>query len=217
MERALQHRQPSSEQRCARWPGEGGGGGAKGRATLHSWAGVIRPLSSGLSPPSTASPPSPLLCDLLGTGSVWASGPGRGGVSRAGWRETGLPSPEPSPKGGTALLATLPTPPSPTPAHSGPLPAVHLYKCGAMRESCGLCLKADPDFECGWCQVQGQCTLRQHCPIHESQWLELAGPNSKCTNPRITEVSCCPRVLPRAGPEAMPGQGEARSERGSTL
>uniref|UniRef100_A0A8B9TI61 Plexin A4 n=1 Tax=Anas platyrhynchos TaxID=8839 RepID=A0A8B9TI61_ANAPL len=29
---------------------------------------------------------------------------------------------------------------------------VHLYKCGAMRDSCGLCLKADPDFECGWCE-----------------------------------------------------------------
>lgn len=143
--------------------------------------------------------------------------PGRGGVSRAGWREIGLPSPEPSPKGGGALLATHPNPPSPTPAHSGPLPAVHLYKCGAMRESCGLCLKADPDFECGWCQVQGQCTLRQHCPIHESQWLELAGPNSKCTNPRITEVSHCPGVLPGAGPEAMPGQGQARAERGPTV
>lgn len=70
-----------------------------------------------------------------------------------------------------------------------PPPAVHLYKCGAMRESCGLCLKADPDFQCGWCQSQGQCTLRQHCPVHESQWLELSGANSRCTNPRITEVS----------------------------
>lgn len=69
-----------------------------------------------------------------------------------------------------------------------------------MRESCGLCLKADPDFECGWCQSQGQCTLRQHCPIHESQWLELSGANSKCTNPRITEVS---RAL--LGPVLPPG------------
>lgn len=68
---------------------------------------------------------------------------------------------------------------------------VYLYKCGAMRESCGLCLKADPDFECGWCQSPGQCTLRQHCPAHESRWLELSGANSKCTNPRITEVSRC--------------------------
>ncbi|KAK2096648.1 Plexin-A4 [Saguinus oedipus] len=66
---------------------------------------------------------------------------------------------------------------------------VHLYKCGAMRESCGLCLKADPDFACGWCQGPGQCTLRQHCPAQESRWLELSGANSKCTNPRITEVS----------------------------
>lgn len=84
-------------------------------------------------------------------------------------------------------------------SHSQPLPipkcllslssTVYLYKCGAMRESCGLCLKADPDFECGWCQSPGQCTLRQHCPPHESRWLELSGANSKCTNPRITEVS----------------------------
>lgn len=58
-----------------------------------------------------------------------------------------------------------------------------------MRESCGLCLKADPDFACGWCQSPGQCTLRQHCPAQESRWLELSGANSKCTNPRITEVS----------------------------
>lgn len=64
-----------------------------------------------------------------------------------------------------------------------------------MRESCGLCLKADPDFQCGWCQSQGQCTLRQHCPVHESQWLELSGTNSRCTNPRITEVSRRPPPL----------------------
>lgn len=90
--------------------------------------------------------------------------------------------------------------------HSQPLPIpkrllslsskVYLYKCGAMRESCGLCLKADPDFECGWCQSPGQCTLRQHCPAHESRWLELSGANSKCTNPRITEVSHCPTSSP---------------------
>lgn len=98
----------------------------------------------------------------------------------------------PIPEAGTALLVHAPRPlpaPDPTPKCLCPSPAVHLYKCGAMRESCGLCLKADPDFECGWCQGQGQCTLRQHCPVHESQWLELAGANSKCTNPRITEVS----------------------------
>uniref|UniRef100_A0A674IYI4 Plexin A4 n=1 Tax=Terrapene triunguis TaxID=2587831 RepID=A0A674IYI4_9SAUR len=69
---------------------------------------------------------------------------------------------------------------------------VHLYKCGAMRDSCGLCLKADPDFECGWCEGQNQCTLKHHCPIQENQWLELSGTKGKCTNPRITDVSCSP-------------------------
>uniref|UniRef100_A0A8D0X6I1 Plexin-A4 n=1 Tax=Sus scrofa TaxID=9823 RepID=A0A8D0X6I1_PIG len=83
---------------------------------------------------------------------------------------------------------------------------VHLYKCGARRESCGLCLKADPDFECGWCQGQGQCTLRQHCPIHESQWLELSGANSKCTNPRITEI--IPVTGPREGGTKVTIRGE---------
>ncbi|XP_061054720.1 plexin-A4 isoform X3 [Eubalaena glacialis] len=83
---------------------------------------------------------------------------------------------------------------------------VHLYKCGAMRESCGLCLKADPDFECGWCQGQGQCTLRQHCPIHESHWLELSGTNSKCTNPRITEI--IPVTGPREGGTKVTIRGE---------
>ncbi|XP_014811300.1 PREDICTED: plexin-A4-like [Calidris pugnax] len=64
---------------------------------------------------------------------------------------------------------------------------VHLYKCGAMRDSCGLCLKADPDFECGWCEGQNQCTLKQHCPAQDSQWLELSSTKGKCTNPKITD------------------------------
>uniref|UniRef100_A0A5F9D7G2 Plexin-A4 n=1 Tax=Oryctolagus cuniculus TaxID=9986 RepID=A0A5F9D7G2_RABIT len=83
---------------------------------------------------------------------------------------------------------------------------VHLYKCGAMRQSCGLCLKADPDFECGWCQGPGQCTLRQHCPAHESRWLELSGANSKCTNPRITEI--IPVTGPREGGTKVTIRGE---------
>lgn len=70
-----------------------------------------------------------------------------------------------------------------------PVPPVHLYKCGAMRDSCGLCLKADPDFECGWCEGQNQCTLKQHCPAQDSQWLELSSTKGKCTNPKIMDVS----------------------------
>ncbi|XP_075766086.1 plexin-A2 isoform X2 [Pelodiscus sinensis] len=65
---------------------------------------------------------------------------------------------------------------------------VHLYKCAAQRESCGLCLKADQKFECGWCSGEAKCTLRQHCssPIHP--WLDWSSRNVKCSNPRITEI-----------------------------
>lgn len=66
--------------------------------------------------------------------------------------------------------------------------AVHLYKCDAQRGSCGLCLKADPLFGCVWCKGENRCTLKQHCPHPENQWLEHNGINSKCTHPRITQV-----------------------------
>uniref|UniRef100_A0A8D2NTT0 Plexin-A2 n=1 Tax=Zosterops lateralis melanops TaxID=1220523 RepID=A0A8D2NTT0_ZOSLA len=67
---------------------------------------------------------------------------------------------------------------------------VHLYKCAAQRESCGLCLKADPKFECGWCSAEGRCSLRPHCgsPGPAQPWLHWAGHNVKCSNPRITEI-----------------------------
>uniref|UniRef100_A0A8C2YEI9 Plexin-A2 n=1 Tax=Coturnix japonica TaxID=93934 RepID=A0A8C2YEI9_COTJA len=52
---------------------------------------------------------------------------------------------------------------------------VHLYKCAAQRESCGLCLKADPKFECGWCSGEGRCTLRPHCS--PQPWLDLSSRN----------------------------------------
>lgn len=70
-----------------------------------------------------------------------------------------------------------------------PLFAVHLYKCAAQRESCGLCLKADHKFECGWCSGERRCTLRQHCPSTSSPWLDWSSHNVKCSNPQITEVS----------------------------
>ncbi|XP_066489918.1 plexin-A4 isoform X1 [Tiliqua scincoides] len=83
---------------------------------------------------------------------------------------------------------------------------VHLYKCGAMRNSCGLCLKADPDYKCGWCEGQNQCTLKHHCPILESRWLELSGSGGKCTNPKITEIS--PVRGPREGGTRVTIRGE---------
>uniref|UniRef100_A0AAY4DT91 Plexin-A2 n=1 Tax=Denticeps clupeoides TaxID=299321 RepID=A0AAY4DT91_9TELE len=41
---------------------------------------------------------------------------------------------------------------------------VHLYKCAAQRDSCGVCLKAERRFQCGWCSMEGRCSLRHHCP-----------------------------------------------------
>ncbi|GAA6107030.1 plexin-A2 isoform X1 [Tachysurus ichikawai] len=74
---------------------------------------------------------------------------------------------------------------------------VHLYKCGAQRDSCGMCLKAERKFQCGWCSMEGRCTLQHHCPMinpYTNRWLNLGTTNVKCTNPRITEVT------PVAGP-----------------
>ncbi|KAM6977172.1 plexin-A2 [Aplochiton taeniatus] len=74
---------------------------------------------------------------------------------------------------------------------------VHLYKCAAQRDSCGVCLKAERKFQCGWCSGEGRCTLRHHCPPlnpYTTRWLDMSSRNVKCTNPRITEVT------PVAGP-----------------
>ncbi|KAF0875925.1 plexin-A2 isoform X1 [Crocuta crocuta] len=65
---------------------------------------------------------------------------------------------------------------------------VHLYKCAALRESCGLCLKADRKFECGWCSGERRCTLQQHCASPASPWLDWSSHNVKCSNPQITEI-----------------------------
>uniref|UniRef100_A0A8K9V7Y4 Plexin-A4 n=1 Tax=Oncorhynchus mykiss TaxID=8022 RepID=A0A8K9V7Y4_ONCMY len=83
---------------------------------------------------------------------------------------------------------------------------VHLYKCDAQRGSCGLCLKADPLFGCVWCKGENRCTLKQHCPHPESQWLERNGLNSKCTHPRITQIT--PLRGPREGGTLVTIRGE---------
>uniref|UniRef100_A0A8C2JKZ9 Plexin A1 n=1 Tax=Cyprinus carpio TaxID=7962 RepID=A0A8C2JKZ9_CYPCA len=53
----------------------------------------------------------------------------------------------------------------------------HLYKCYALRESCGLCLKADPSFECGWCVQDRKCSLRQECTQQEHTWMHASAGN----------------------------------------
>uniref|UniRef100_A0A8C9W915 Plexin-A4 n=1 Tax=Scleropages formosus TaxID=113540 RepID=A0A8C9W915_SCLFO len=83
---------------------------------------------------------------------------------------------------------------------------VHLYKCDARRDSCGLCLKADPLFGCVWCNGEKRCTLKQHCPHPESQWLQPSGPNSKCTHPKITQIT--PLRGPREGGTLVTIRGE---------
>ncbi|CAM5125892.1 unnamed protein product [Eretmochelys imbricata] len=82
----------------------------------------------------------------------------------------------------------------------------HLYKCSALRESCGLCLKADPRFECGWCVTEKRCTLRQHCPAYESSWMHASNGNSRCTDPKIIKLS--PETGPRQGGTRLTITGE---------
>ncbi|TKS76662.1 Plexin-A2 Semaphorin receptor OCT [Collichthys lucidus] len=83
---------------------------------------------------------------------------------------------------------------------------VHLYKCAAQRDSCGMCLKADRKFQCGWCSGEGRCTLRHHCPPinpYTTRWLNLSSKNVKCTNPRITEGWMKARSEPQQGSAAQ--------------
>uniref|UniRef100_A0A8C6Q5F3 Plexin-A1 n=1 Tax=Nothobranchius furzeri TaxID=105023 RepID=A0A8C6Q5F3_NOTFU len=69
----------------------------------------------------------------------------------------------------------------------------HLYKCRALRDSCGMCLKADPRFDCGWCVQDKKCSLRQEC----GGWMHATSGNSRCTHPKITKLS--PETGPRQG------------------
>ncbi|XP_062853456.1 plexin-A1b [Trichomycterus rosablanca] len=82
----------------------------------------------------------------------------------------------------------------------------HLYKCYAMRESCGMCLKADPRFECGWCVQDKKCSLRQECTAPENTWMHASTGNSRCTHPRIIKLS--PETGPRQGGTKLTITGE---------
>ncbi|KAM6300770.1 plexin-A1 [Aegotheles albertisi] len=82
----------------------------------------------------------------------------------------------------------------------------HLYKCSALRESCGLCLKADPRFECGWCVLERRCSLRQHCLAYETSWMHASSGNSRCTEPKITKLF--PETGPRQGGTRLTITGE---------
>ncbi|KAM6980109.1 plexin-A1b [Aplochiton taeniatus] len=82
----------------------------------------------------------------------------------------------------------------------------HLYKCYALRDSCGMCLKADPRFECGWCVQEKKCSLRQECAPPESSWMHATTGNSRCAHPKITKLS--PETGPRQGGTMLTITGE---------
>nr|XP_020836830.1 plexin-A1 isoform X2 [Phascolarctos cinereus] len=82
----------------------------------------------------------------------------------------------------------------------------HLYKCSALRESCGLCLKADPRFECGWCLAEKRCSLRHHCPGPDIGWMHASSGNSRCADPKILKLS--PETGPRQGGTRLTITGE---------
>ncbi|KAG5836097.1 hypothetical protein ANANG_G00250970 [Anguilla anguilla] len=82
----------------------------------------------------------------------------------------------------------------------------HLYKCYALRDSCGMCLKADPRFECGWCVQEKKCSLRQECAPPESTWMHPASGNSLCAHPKITKLF--PETGPRQGGTRLTISGE---------
>uniref|UniRef100_A0A480N948 Plexin-A3 n=1 Tax=Sus scrofa TaxID=9823 RepID=A0A480N948_PIG len=63
-----------------------------------------------------------------------------------------------------------------------------LYKCWAQRPSCGLCLKADPRFNCGWCISEHRCQLRAHCPAPKTNWMHPSQKGARCSHPRIAQI-----------------------------
>ncbi|KAK1801071.1 hypothetical protein P4O66_022778 [Electrophorus voltai] len=81
-----------------------------------------------------------------------------------------------------------------------------LYKCEAQRDSCGLCLKADSMFECGWCLSDKRCLLKPHCPSPELNWMHQARRNVRCSHPRITKIQ--PVTGPKEGGTRVTIEGE---------
>uniref|UniRef100_A0A8C7C2R7 Plexin-A3 n=1 Tax=Neovison vison TaxID=452646 RepID=A0A8C7C2R7_NEOVI len=72
-----------------------------------------------------------------------------------------------------------------------------LYKCWAQRPSCGLCLKADPRFNCGWCISEHRCQLRAHCPAPKTNWMHPSQKGTRCSHPRIAQIH--PLMGPKEG------------------
>ncbi|TRY72813.1 hypothetical protein DNTS_009514 [Danionella cerebrum] len=80
-----------------------------------------------------------------------------------------------------------------------------LYKCEAQRDSCGLCLKAESMFDCGWCLSERKCLLKQHCSSAE-HWMHQGRRNIRCSHPRITKIR--PLTGPKEGGTRVTIEGE---------
>ncbi|XP_015427202.1 PREDICTED: plexin-A3 [Myotis davidii] len=81
-----------------------------------------------------------------------------------------------------------------------------LYKCWAQRPSCGLCLKADPRFPCGWCISEHRCQLRAHCLAPKTNWMHPSQKGTRCSHPRITQIH--PLMGPKEGGTRVTIEGE---------
>ncbi|KAK2841359.1 hypothetical protein Q7C36_012938 [Tachysurus vachellii] len=81
-----------------------------------------------------------------------------------------------------------------------------LYKCEAQRDSCGLCLKANSMFECGWCLADKRCLLKQHCPLAEHNWMHQGRRNIRCSHPHIAKIQ--PLTGPKEGGTRVTIEGE---------
>uniref|UniRef100_G1PF32 Plexin-A3 n=1 Tax=Myotis lucifugus TaxID=59463 RepID=G1PF32_MYOLU len=81
-----------------------------------------------------------------------------------------------------------------------------LYKCWAQRPSCGLCLKADPRFNCGWCISEHRCQLRAHCLAPKTNWMHPSQKGTRCSHPRITQIH--PLMGPKEGGTRVTIEGE---------
>ncbi|XP_063102683.1 plexin-A3 isoform X5 [Cavia porcellus] len=81
-----------------------------------------------------------------------------------------------------------------------------LYKCWAQRPSCGLCLKADPRFNCGWCISEHRCQLRAHCPSPKTNWMHPSQKGTRCSHPRISQIH--PLMGPKEGGTRVTVAGE---------
>lgn len=114
---------------------------------------------------------SPLPSEVTGGMGLRSSPPGAE-KARAGAGPTGAPF--------VGARSCSPAAPS--------VPTALLYKCWAQRPSCGLCLKADPRFNCGWCISEHRCQLRAHCPAPKTNWMHPNQKGARCSHPRIAQV-----------------------------